>query len=67
MATHPKELVMLVAKDLTIKLMDKITYKIAPSAHKGEPPATPLVLANNVGDMFQVMATKVSQVLTDLG
>ena len=59
MATHPKELVMLVAKDLTTKLMEKINFP--------QEPVPVETIVGNVGEIFQAMVTKVSQVLTDLG
>lgn len=60
MKDSEKELIMTVAKDLTVKLMDKINYKIQPTAK-----ATGLY--ENVADMYQFMVTKVSEVLSGLG
>lgn len=59
MQDSEKELIMTVAKDLTIKLMDKINYQLAPAAK-----ATGLY--ENVADMYQVMVTKVSQTFLGL-
>lgn len=54
-----KELIMLVSKDLTTKLMEKINFE--------QEPVTVTTIVNNVGEIYQAMVTKVAQVLTNLG